>query len=264
MINFRTSLLDQVSLRLYELNPAYSKINVYDTPTDAEYQFYPSDTVFNSWPFNFVSYYAQTASEPPRLSARYQPQTTIKENLQYPTLTEGEPYFTTLINTGNNFGEKASIMIDGVSMELGDRCTGATFKAGKTYDFYIINLTDKEHPMHMHFANFEVIRRYTFNKGPYRRDYMRLNGPLGPTGFSTHPSQLDVRPYLRNAVEIEEHEKLMTDIITAPFNQVTLARVRFGSRSDDSLFDLRGTNYVWHCHILEHEDNEMMRWYCLE
>jgi bilirubin oxidase len=27
-----------------------------------------------------------------------------------------------------------------------------------------------------------------------------------------------------------------------------------------SLFDLPGL-YVWHCHILEHEDNEMMRPY---
>jgi FtsP/CotA-like multicopper oxidase with cupredoxin domain len=27
-----------------------------------------------------------------------------------------------------------------------------------------------------------------------------------------------------------------------------------------ALFDLRGL-YVWHCHILEHEDNEIMRNY---
>jgi len=25
-----------------------------------------------------------------------------------------------------------------------------------------------------------------------------------------------------------------------------------------ALFDIKG-NYVWHCHILDHEDNEMMR-----
>jgi FtsP/CotA-like multicopper oxidase with cupredoxin domain len=27
-------------------------------------------------------------------------------------------------------------------------------------------------------------------------------------------------------------------------------------------FDIAGL-YVWHCHILEHEDNEMMRPYCV-
>jgi FtsP/CotA-like multicopper oxidase with cupredoxin domain len=29
-----------------------------------------------------------------------------------------------------------------------------------------------------------------------------------------------------------------------------------------STFDIPGL-YVWHCHILEHEDNEMMRPYCV-
>jgi FtsP/CotA-like multicopper oxidase with cupredoxin domain len=29
-----------------------------------------------------------------------------------------------------------------------------------------------------------------------------------------------------------------------------------------ALFDIEGL-YVWHCHIVEHEDNEMMRPYCV-
>ena len=28
-------------------------------------------------------------------------------------------------------------------------------------------------------------------------------------------------------------------------------------------FDIAGL-YVWHCHIVEHEDNEMMRPYCVD
>lgn len=86
--------------------------------------------------------------------------------------------------------------------------------------------------MHMHFANFEVIRRYTFNKGNYRTDYLAQNGVFGDRGFEEHPSQLDVRPYLQNTIEIDETERVMTDIITCPLNQVTLARVRFSSRSN--------------------------------
>src|SRR5690606_16378442 len=41
------------------------------------------------------------------------------------------------------------------------------------------------------------------------------------------------------------------DTVIAPPQQVTRVKARF---------DLAG-RYVWHCHILEHEDNEMMRPY---
>lgn len=40
------------------------------------------------------------------------------------------------------------------------------------------------------------------------------------------------------------------DIVTALPGQVTKIRAKFVKIGD---------NYVWHCHILSHEDNEMMR-----
>jgi FtsP/CotA-like multicopper oxidase with cupredoxin domain len=43
----------------------------------------------------------------------------------------------------------------------------------------------------------------------------------------------------------------MKDTVTAPPGHVTRVRADF---------DVAG-QYVWHCHILEHEDNEMMRPY---
>ena len=47
--------------------------------------------------------------------------------------------------------------------------------------------------------------------------------------------------------------------------QVTVIRVRFAQQDgSDFPFDATaGPGYVWHCHILEHEDNEMMRPYTL-
>jgi len=41
------------------------------------------------------------------------------------------------------------------------------------------------------------------------------------------------------------------DTVVAPPGQVTRVRIQFNSRGQ----------FVWHCHIVEHEDNEMMRPY---
>ena len=54
-------------------------------------------------------------------------------------------------------------MIDALSMENGRNCEGATFRNGLTYDFYIVNLSEDEHPMHIHLVNFQVIGRFDFD-----------------------------------------------------------------------------------------------------
>jgi FtsP/CotA-like multicopper oxidase with cupredoxin domain len=46
---------------------------------------------------------------------------------------------------------------------------------------------------------------------------------------------------------------------------VTIARVKFSNHYGKPFpFDVAKSKYVWHCHILEHEDNAMMRYFCLE
>ena len=47
--------------------------------------------------------------------------------------------------------------------------------------------------------------------------------------------------------------------------QITTIRVRFAQQDGSSFpFDATaGPSYVWHCHLLEHEDNQMMRPYVL-
>lgn len=46
---------------------------------------------------------------------------------------------------------------------------------------------------------------------------------------------------------------------------VTVFRIKF-SKNDGSPFGFNAANsrFVWHCHMLEHEDNEMMKYYCLK
>jgi FtsP/CotA-like multicopper oxidase with cupredoxin domain len=62
---------------------------------------------------------------------------------------------------------------------------------------------------------------------------------------------VDRQPFDGAARPPEPYERGFKDTVIAYPGEIT--RVK-------ALFDLPGL-YVWHCHILEHEDNEMMRPY---
>jgi FtsP/CotA-like multicopper oxidase with cupredoxin domain len=55
-------------------------------------------------------------------------------------------------------------------------------------------------------------------------------------------------------VNPEPWENGWKDTVIAYPGQVTRVRIKF---------EVVG-QFVWHCHILEHEDNEMMQPYCIE
>jgi FtsP/CotA-like multicopper oxidase with cupredoxin domain len=94
---------------------------------------------------------------------------------------------------------------------------------GTTEVWEMRNFTEDAHPIHIHEVQFEVVGREAIGGGP---SVAGSNSPLPwETGFK--------------------------DTVIAYPGEVT--RVK-------ALFDLPGF-YVWHCHIVEHEDNEMMRPY---
>jgi FtsP/CotA-like multicopper oxidase with cupredoxin domain len=95
---------------------------------------------------------------------------------------------------------------------------------GSTETWEMYNFTVDAHPIHLHLVRFEVVNREIFD-------------PLfGIPGTITPP---------------EPWETGYKDTVIAYPGQIT--RVK-------ATFDIAGL-YVWHCHIVEHEDNEMMRPY---
>jgi FtsP/CotA-like multicopper oxidase with cupredoxin domain len=94
---------------------------------------------------------------------------------------------------------------------------------GATEVWEIYNYTVDAHPMHIHEVMFEVVNRQSFDSA---------------TGLPTGAARLP-----------EAWETGTKDTVIAYPGEVT--RVK-------ATFDLPGL-YVWHCHIVEHEDNEMMR-----
>lgn len=61
--------------------------------------------------------------------------------------------------------------IDGIDMSVGANI----FKLGRTYDFYIINLSEDMHPMHFHLINFQFVKKAKINVKKYTADWLEAN-----------------------------------------------------------------------------------------
>jgi hypothetical protein len=75
-----------------------------------------------------------------------------------------------------------------------------------------------------------------------------------------------LEPYLIGQPTLPDlSEQSWKDTIIVFSQQITVIRIRFAQQDGkDFPFDATtGPGYVWHCHILEHEDNEMMRPYII-
>src|SRR5699024_406324 len=105
-----------------------------------------------------------------------------------------------------------------------------TPELGSTEVWSFINVTDFTHPMHIHLIQFQVLDRRPFDLDRYNADgNIMFTGPAEPP---------------------EQNEKSWKDTVAAPAGQITRVIAKFGPFSGD---------YVWHCHILGHEDYDMMR-----
>jgi spore coat protein A len=94
----------------------------------------------------------------------------------------------------------------------------------------LVNLTEDTHPIHLHLVKFQILDRRKFDVFEYRsKGTLRYLAPAAPPA----PSEAGWKDTVR------VNSGLITRII-----------VRFEGYMG---------RYVWHCHLLEHEDNEMMR-----
>ena len=99
----------------------------------------------------------------------------------------------------------------------------------ETWEFH--NATGDAHPIHVHEVLFEVVNRQAI-----------------VVEEESHRVQLEPGSVPRPP---EPWEAGWKDTVTAYPGDVTRVRMKFD----------QGGQYVWHCHILSHEDNEMMRPY---
>ena len=114
-------------------------------------------------------------------------------------------------------------------------------------DWVYINLTGDTHPMHTHLVTFQVVGRTPFNADAYQAAYGGPNGVPGnidPIPFATGPMLLP-----------EPTERGFKDTVKANPGYFTTVRAKYDLPQGVT----RPQTYVYHYHILEHEDNDMMR-----
>jgi spore coat protein A len=101
---------------------------------------------------------------------------------------------------------------------------------GSTEVWDLVNATDDTHPIHLHLVRFQVAHRQLFDADAFqqRGTLRRLGAPVPPPA----------------------NEAGWKDTVLAEPGAITRIVVRF---------DGYVGRYVWHCHILEHAANEMMR-----
>jgi spore coat protein A len=103
---------------------------------------------------------------------------------------------------------------------------------GSTEIWSLINPTNDTHPIHLHLVRFQILDRQSYEPWLFQtKRQLHFLGPAEPPA----PNEAGWKDTVR------AHSRMVTRIIV-PFGGFT-------------------GRYVWHCHILEHEDNEMMRPY---
>ncbi len=119
-----------------------------------------------------------------------------------------------------------------------------TPKVGDVEIWMIANLTVDAHPIHVHLVQFQVVERVPFDADAFheaQREFLqgKKEGPAPDPNDFINGDPRGPEPW----------EMGLKDTVIAYPAELTRIIARF---------DVAGL-YVWHCHILEHEDNEMMR-----
>jgi spore coat protein A len=103
---------------------------------------------------------------------------------------------------------------------------------GTTEIWELVNLTDDIHPIHLHLVRFQILDRRRFDVYQYI-----ARGVLLYTSAATPPDP--------NEIGWKDTVRVNAGTVT----RIIIPFLGYAGR------------YVWHCHNLEHEDNEMMRPY---
>ena len=106
-------------------------------------------------------------------------------------------------------------------------------KSGTIEKWRFINTTEDAHPMHLHLVQFQILQRQGFDLAAFRTGTLKPQGALRPPPPG-ESGWMDTAVVLPN------------DMLTI------LAR-----------FEGYTGRFVFHCHMLEHEDNDMMRPYVI-
>ncbi|WP_263418559.1 multicopper oxidase family protein [Terriglobus albidus] len=187
---------------------------------------YPGWNVMNAtWPIllEFMQFRVTLPAGPARSFS-------LPENVTFTKLNEGEAIKTRdfiLTEEMDAQGRSIGLHINGKGYH--DPVT-ETVTLGTLEKWRFINTSDDAHPMHVHLVQFQILHRQGFDLGAYR-----MNGKIEPVGSPRPP---------------RANEQGWKDTATVNPGDILTILARFEGYTG---------KYVFHCHMLEHEDNDMMR-----
>jgi len=180
------------------------------------------------------------------------------------------------------------IRLDFEAVPNGDGTTtyySETMDEGTTEIWQIINLTADAHPIHLHLVQFQLMSRQPFNVAGYNAAYnvdfpgglfIGAYGPPNDYNIANSDGAIGGNPgvngFLIGApLPANPNERGWKDTFIMYPGEVTTVIARWTPTDAPLLSDVDNTGfefnpngghgYVWHCHIIDHEDNEMMRPY---
>jgi FtsP/CotA-like multicopper oxidase with cupredoxin domain len=187
--------------------------------------------------------------------------------------------------------------IPGSTLVLGNYLTEIS-NEGDMEVWEIVNTTADSHPIHLHGLQFQIMNRQPFDMGgfmaAYNAAFVNDVGAIDPMTLAPYPDGVfipgygppldinpsvasgqkyggnpDVTPYLLGiAAPPLAHEVGWKDTAIMHPGDVTRIAVRVAPQDEPLVggdlwwpYQPNAMNfaYVWHCHITDHEDNEMMR-----
>jgi len=149
-----------------------------------------------------------------------------------PRIPESEAVMTRLLT----LGEQDDMAGNAMKMLLNNAHWGMPVTENPKLDSVEIwsfaNFTDDSHPIHLHLVRFQILDRRSFEPEEYYQQgkIVYIGAPVSPA-----PNEAGWKD------TVQAHPGMVTRIIAR--------------------FEGFPGRYVWHCHVLEHEDNEMMRPY---
>ena len=139
-----------------------------------------------------------------------------------------------------------------------------TPKKGTTEVWRLVNTTGDAHPIHLHLVKFQIVSRQAFDAAKYS----------AATGFAvpgnTSFTKLPIAPYLKGAPRpppaneagwkdtVQTYPGEVTTIVATWDGKWNTATPEPANAAVAAFLPATAGPYVWHCHILDHEDNEMM------
>ncbi|CAA6665390.1 unnamed protein product [Spirodela intermedia] len=127
-------------------------------------------------------------------------------------------------------------------------------KAGSTEVWEVINLTADHHPLHIHLAVFQAIKAREIVDLETFKNCMTQFKDAVKCNISSHATG--------KILNIPAHEKTWKNVVKIEPGHMTTIVVKFRLVDTDEPYPFDATaqpGYVYHCHILDHEDNEMIR-----